>query len=436
MNDDASAKKNAARKTRLNPGQHSIDRVNPTPPATPGGSYVLRWSMRDSQGVFSYHTSKAPTKGELRRRALARFNELMQTSGTGTWKTTDPIARYIDEVSAPAVEKAPLEPNSRRRYRVALRQLAGECCGQHVDSLGRLPIASATRFRALEKCLQEVARIHGSESARQCRTVLSKYVIQQLIRDQLITGNPLRGMFIDLSNDASSPDTQNRDVVSLTQQQWDAVVAYLIALDPAEGVPPTKRGRWTHADRVRLKRNAIDLTLLQAATGLRFGEANKITWDRHVEVAKDGAVNVTVTREISKTHRARTIGILDDRVAARILERQNRAQAPTDHVIGAPSDPSKVWEERNARSAVEDVYTDAAHALGIPELLTPDGGAHTHVWRATLNTLLMDKVPDVVRAAWFGHTTAVNDQAYTDLTNVSGMIAAGRRLHLVASEVA
>lgn len=49
--------------------------------------------------------------------------------------------------------------------------------------------------------------------------------------------------------------------------------------------------------------------------------------------------------------------------------------------------------------------------------------ARTHVWRATLNSLLAASVPEVQRAAYFGHDAVVNRSAYTDVTDTSGMLA-------------
>lgn len=54
--------------------------------------------------------------------------------------------------------------------------------------------------------------------------------------------------------------------------------------------------------------------------------------------------------------------------------------------------------------------------------------ARTHVWRTTLNSLLLGAVPEVQRAAYFGHDAAVNRSAYTDVTDTSEMVEAARAL--------
>ncbi|GAA2810307.1 hypothetical protein GCM10010522_30240 [Kribbella solani] len=138
-------------------------------------------------------------------------------------------------------------------------------------------------FRVLERCLTEVAELHGSETARQARSVLGKYVLDQLIRDELIDASPIAGKRLDLAG--VKGDTQTRGGVALSVDEWIAVIDYLLALDPAEGVEPPKRGMYTLEDRIAVIANAIDLTLLQSVTGLRVSEATRVdapmlTFDR------------------------------------------------------------------------------------------------------------------------------------------------------------
>jgi len=408
-----------AARTRLEPGEHSIDRVTPR---QNGNVWLLDWSIRLSDGRMVTKRSQGPTKGEAKRRAKATATELLTTGGGASLKTTSFMSDYLDQVSKPAIEKAPLRKNSRTRYLIALEQLAGDCTGHtHVESMKKHSIASGTRFRALEKCLQEIAALHGAESARQARTVLSKYVIQQLIRDQIIDGNPMGGMSIDLQTQAK-PFASKSGVQALTRGEYNAVLEYLLNLDPAEGQTKPARGRWTIEDRIAKRRNMIDLTLLQATTGLRVTEANSLIWNL-IETGDDGTIHVNVTKQISKTHRARRVPILDARVSERILTRQN--SAPNGgFVIGSPADPLNQWDPNNCRKMAAEFYVEMADALDI-ELLTT---ARTHVWRATLNSLLRDEVSEVDRSAFFGHDIKVNRASYTDLADTSGMVTAARRL--------
>lgn len=409
--------------TRLEPGQDSIDRATPR---KRGEIWLLDWKIRLHDGRLVTRRSQAATKGEVRRRAKRVAEELLATGG-GAWKTTSLLKDYLAQVSGPAIEAAQLRPNSRARYRISLGQLAGTCRDhRHVHSLGTHSISSGSRFRALESCLQEIAELHGAESAKQARTVLSKYVLQQLIRDEVIAGNPLAGMAMDLRSTAK-PRPQKRGGRALSKDQYSAVVDYLLELDPAEDQAKPVRGRWTLETRIAKRRNAIDVTLLQAATGLRISEANAITWVRHVETSDDGTIYVTVTEDISKTHRERRVPVLDDRVAERLLIRQNASPSQAAYVIGSPADSTKQWDRRNCGGAVTALFVELSQALDI-ELLN---SARTHVWRTTLNSMLLEDVPEVVRAAFFGHDAEVNRSSYTDLTDTSRMVHAAKRLRAV-----
>ncbi|SLN00522.1 hypothetical protein FM103_08250 [Corynebacterium xerosis] len=250
-------------------------------------------------------------------------------------------------------------------------------------------------------------------------------MLQQLIRDELITGNPLSGMRIDLS---SAPKTTGgkKGGVALSRQEYALVLDYLLALDPADGVKAPKQGRWKLEDKIAKRRNAIDLTLLQAATGLRVSEANQVIFD-DIEVDDGGAMHVSVSEEVAKTGKSRRVPVLDDRVVDRVLTRRNVTSDSSSYVIGAPTDDKKVWERDNSQKATTTLYVEMANELGIAAFKTE----RTHIWRATLNSLLLDAVPEVVRAAFFGHDAAVNRSSYTDLTDTSVMVTAARRLRVV-----
>ena len=388
------------------------------------GQWLLDWAIRLHDGRLVKKRSQGATKGQVRQRAKVTAKELLATGG-GAWKTTSSLGDYLEQVSRQAIENAKLRPNTQTRYLLALGQLAGDCkTHSHADSLREHSIGSGTRFRALEACLREVAKLHGTESARQARSVLSKYVLQQLNRDELIHGSPLAGMSIDLTS--AKPPARKRGGQALTKSEYSAVLDFLLALDPAEGQTKPSRGRWSLADRIAKRRNAVELTLLQATTGLRVSEANSLTW-AHVETGNDGTLHVSVTAENSKTHRARRVPILDVRVAERLLTRQNSAASSAGYVIGSPANQTIVWNRDNCQKSTTALYLELGDALDIELLKT----ARTHLWRATLNSLLLDQVSEVVRAAFFGHDTAINRAAYTDLADTSSMVTAARRLRAV-----
>ncbi|MFV0550449.1 MAG: hypothetical protein ACK5L6_00805, partial [Anaerorhabdus sp.] len=182
----------------------------------------------------------------------------------------------------------------------------------HTLALGRRTIDAGTRYDVLEDCLLEIAELHGAETARQARTVLSGYVLKALKRRGLIQGNPIRGEKIDLKANAR-PHEGRKGGIAIAEADYHRIVDHLIALDPTEGVEKPKRGRWTLADRIAKRRNVIDLTLLQAGTGLRISEARQ-AW-RGLFIDDADGLRVNVVKEIAKGGIPRTAYVLDERIA-------------------------------------------------------------------------------------------------------------------------
>src|SRR5699024_5819436 len=117
------------------------------------------------------------------------------TGLNNAWRLSNNLVDYVDKVSKPAVAKAKLTPLSLQRYEQCLALIVGDCkLHRHQHSLKNHTIASGTRFHALENLLTEIANLHGRETARQIRTVVTKYVLTRLIRDELIQGNPIAGV--------------------------------------------------------------------------------------------------------------------------------------------------------------------------------------------------------------------------------------------------
>lgn len=159
------------------------------------------------------------------------------------------------------------------------------------------------------------------------------------------------------------------------------------------------------------RQTTIDLTLLCATTGLRISEATALTWDRHI--SDDGTtITITVTEDISKTGRERTIPIMDDRVSAHI---RARADQYPDYpwVVGDPSH-RRAWAESTAHDAIPPFYTEMYERFAFEPLARN----RSHLWRATLNTLLAPTVPLAVRVAMLGHTKDVNERSYTGRVDV------------------
>jgi integrase len=387
--------------TRLAPGEHSIDRV--TPRKRPDGVWVLDWSVRLHDGKRLDKRTQGSTKGQVRARAKAKAADLLAT-GNSSWSRTSLITDYIDQVSKPAIDSARLRPGSAARYHLVLGHLRTELKGYS--------IGDAVKFRTLERALMSIGAGHGAQTAKQARTVLSKYVLQQLIRDQVIDHSPISGMSIDLGTVKKSAKPAGGR--ALTRDEYNTVLEWFLDLDPAEG--SARRS-------VTKRRNVRDLTLIQAATGLRIGEVRTLEWSE-VSVDDQGQMSLTVTAEKSKTHKSRTVPVLDDRVAEVVLTRKNTVGGR--YVVGAPTDPNREWDKMNCQRAVAALYQECAAATGVTLLAT----SRSHLWRATLNSLMLD-LPEVVRAAYFGHDAEVNRSSYTDVTDTSAMVTAARKLRSV-----
>lgn len=108
-------------------------------------------------------------------------------------------------------------------------------------------------------------------------------------------------------------------------------------------------------------RNAIDLSLLQMATGLRQTEGRRIDWPL-IQVDDQEVMSVAIPEHVAKTKEARVVLVLEPRVAEHILERYERTGGE-GFVIGAPSDPSKIWHRSNCVAAVAELYKKAAAEL-------------------------------------------------------------------------
>lgn len=401
--------------TKLAPGEDSIHRCDPV--KKPDGSYWMEWRFAPLDGGKTVvRRSKGSTKGETKRRARASADELRR-SGSGTWKTSDLLSAYIEKVSRPAMTKAALKPLTMMRYEPALRWLVGDCDQhRHRHSLKNHTIASGIRFQILEDLLTEIASLHGRETARQCRTVLTKYVITRLMRDGLVAGNPIAGVSLDELTGTKKAE-RTRGGKAIKPAQYAVILDYLLGLDPADGLVK-RQGRWPLEAMVAKRRNAIDQMLIQMATGLRATEANRIDWTL-VDVDVHGVMSINVTKAIAKGGDARAALVLQPRVAQRLLERRNRAGGK-GYVIGAPADPLKVWEPRARDKAAAALYQEIAAELGVDVMLSE----RSHMWRTTLRALYDGRVPPAVLNSQFGHSEQTAQKHYVDPSDLSALASA------------
>lgn len=393
-------------RTALEPGQTTIDTAKPV--KLPNGAYQIQWRIRYFDDKIEKRTTKhMGTVGQLRRKAKKKAEELFATHGTDcTWKRSSLLSDYIQSEVVPAVEgNDGLSVRTKEQY---LRLL-----GWFGEEIKGYSITGASRPHTLEKALSVIALAHGTSTAQQTRKVVSKHVMQRLVVDELLSHNPLREFEPQLPEHKAVSKPEGGQ--ALTPEERERVVAYLLGLDP-EDVAPPKRGMYTLEDIIAKRRLEIDVTLAQATTGMRIGETLHLR-KANVSDTKGGMV-LDITTDISKTKRGRKIPVLDERVAERLRERL-AGKEPEELVFPAPARSDKVWDDNNAQKVLKRLYAEIADALDIPLLKE----VRTHVWRATLNTEWMGKgVPDIIRAAYFGHTPEVNKQYYTDLTDITPLM--------------
>lgn len=405
--------------SKLEPGEHSIDRNTATERVLKGQTkVVLDWSVRLHDGRLITKRTEGTTKAGVKRRAKAKAAELLDTGANSTWKGTDRIERYLDEVTKPLVMEAGRDATVRQYLR-GLNMLRTQLRGHS--------IASAWHYDVLADALYAIAAKHGAESARQSRTVMSKYVAQPLKRHRMINHNPLDGAALDLKKHA--PESTRPDVAGrgLRPAEQERVIAWLLSADPAEGVEAPKRGRWSLADKVAKEERTIALTIFQAGTALRVSEALQLTFE-HFNI-QDEVLHIYVPKEIAKTGIARNTPVADPRIEEYLLARRDRASSPKAYVIGSPTDPMKMWRTSGSSSAgemVRKLYPRLAVELDVP--LMED--ARTHLWRTTLSSRYSEAGVDRKDyAAMLGHDEKTNEASYTDRTDTGASVLAYRKAH-------
>lgn len=390
-------------KTRIEPGHTSIDRATPRKTKT---GYQLDWSVRLHDGRIIQRRSKAKTKGEVRARARRKADELLSTTST-EWTPRTPMNVYIEKVTRPKIEESSqLKDLSKRRYLASLNLVAAELKGYSVFD--------AMQFRVLERTLQAIARTHpGSVSS--ARTILSTYIADALVRDGVISGNPIRGARLDIRAQGNAGEGGRR---TLTNGEYDAVVQHLLARDVSGPLIEPKKGgarQSTMNAHARITR----LTLLQAVTGLRISEANRLRW-KHVEDDGENVI-INATRDIVKGRQGKEKGRYIPILRADVTDylRQHR-EDDERYVVGSPTTTAKPWDATNADDKVPELYRQIADETGVTILVE----LRSHSWRATLHGVYADVMDARTRADIFGHTEQVADEYYNDRANVEALIRA------------
>lgn len=393
--------------TALQPGENSIDSTKPV--RLPNGSYALQWRLCYKDGTVKKFTTKHKgTIGDLRRKAKKKAaTELERYGKNSKWEPSSRMSDFIRKDVIPAVdETTKLKERSKKNYQKVLQYLASE--------LEDYTIENAVRPRVLEEAFRKVALEHGTATARQAVKVTSKYVMERLVRDEVIPFNPLRDFTPDLPDHAACHRAAGGQ--ALTPDQKERVIDYLLSTDVSEIFAKGKTARQYSREGQRAKqRLVVDATLLQAATGMRISEVRLLRRKGIEEV--DGKLVIDITPEESKTKKGRRILVLDERVEERLRERLLGVDgSPDAFVFHAPTASDREWDASNAQKAVRQLYMRLSKNLDIPLL----SEARSHVWRTTLNNEWMAAgIPEAYRSAYLGHTGDVNQQYYTDLKDLT-----------------
>lgn len=375
-----------------------------------GGVLSMQWRVCLPNGKTERHVTELKTTrvSDVRRKAKKTAEDLLRGTTTGSWTPASSFVDYVERESVAAVQAnryaKPLRPRTQERYVHVLRLLAREMQG--------MAIADACRPRQLNDALAGIASEHGTATARQCAKVASKYVMRRLVTDEVIEHNPMRDLDLELPEHIAKAKPKGGQ--ALAPEERARVVDHLLAMDSSTDAG--RRGRYTAEQRTARRAAVIDLTLLQATCGLRINEACSLTVD-DVDLAAD-PVTVTITETVSKTHKGRTVPVMDERVAERVRERAERAGDGL--LFPSPAEPGSAWDASNRQKAVKALYRELADECDVPLLAS----VSSHVWRATLNTEWMLRgVPDVLRVAFFGHGVDVNVASYTDVSGTEQLVA-------------
>lgn len=401
-------------RAKLQPGESTIKQVKAT---TFRKGKAIRWRGRDYTGRVHDKRTQGRDAGECRARALRQWEKILAESAAVTssssWTLDDSITQFIDEVVIPAVEGADTKPRTQARYLEVLGLYRHYTEGRSMRSL--------TTAAAIKAMIKTIADEHGPESARQARSVVSAYVIQQQIEYGLLDRNPIHGVSMPFTR------AKKEHVAIPTVEEWKTLLRFILheedanAPMPGADSPQAKKlsARARHA-------RVMELTVLQMATGLRISEALTLTWE-NVEIDKDGTAWVTVTAELAKTGKARKVPVLVPEVSAALA----KAHAGTGLVIPAPTDTSKAWERGGATKAVRHYYTGLADTQGF-EFLREN---RSHVWRKVLTTAMAGILPPHLISAYFGHTPEVSGASYTDSVSVKPVIETSKLVLLAGDDM-
>ncbi|WP_160049320.1 hypothetical protein [Nocardiopsis sp. JB363] len=408
--------------SKLAPGEHTAERS--TPRQLADGTYRMTWTLVHRDGRKERKDSYGATKGETRRKAKRKAEELLRTGG-GAWRLSDQLSDYIDKVTRPALEKAKLEDLSREKYEAGLRFLLGDCAKckgkRHQHGFNRHTIGSGTTPRALEETLTEIAQLHGLSTAKSCRTVWNKYIAKRLVLDGMMDFNPvMEARLTDLTG-VERPQ-RKRGGRALMRQEYELTLQWLLDADPTDWPVSHKKYGWIWRPELQVATflTSIDMTLLQATTGLRQSEGRLVDWSM-AHVSGNGVLSIDVPEHVAKGGHPRVVLVLDQRVAERLLKRRDE-QGGEGFIVGAPMDPLKPWHRQRCGQVCRKLYMRMAKATRIALFEEQ----RSHLWRTTLRSFFVGQVSEAVLNSQFGHSTKVANLYYTDASDLNGLAQAAK----------
>lgn len=250
------------------------------------GTYLkLVWRIRlpghtESRQVVT-RVRADQTQGALRAKARAKAKSMLAENRSGSkWTLASPMADYIQESVMPKIAMhSDLSPRSKETYFRIIRRLLGQCSDDprpHRYSLDKVTIGAAANHDFAVNCLMEIAEFHGLETSRQAFGLYRGKILKPLAASQVIDSNLLMYAQPDLRSVAKPSTRSKSGVIALDEDDYGRSLEWMLEHDPTTHLAPGKVGRWDF-DELRVKYiNALNLTLLQAASGLRQDEARLV----------------------------------------------------------------------------------------------------------------------------------------------------------------
>lgn len=408
----------------LKEGQDTIDSVPVQRRAD--GTIAISWSVLvPGETRARRRTTRAKagtTQSVLRERAHDQARRILEGAGQVEWTKRSSMSDYLAGPVAKSVRETPgLAPKTRAKY---LRYVAL----LEEEEAGRRSIGAFCKGSSLKKALARIATKSGTATARGCRKFLEAHVLSPLVTDEdVLDHDPIARVKIKLPQVKKTQKPEGG--VALTEDERRRVIEWLVKADTDEEVAAKAScgGRVTREQGERKRRALVEMTLVQATCGLRVGEALALVKEDVYE--KDGDLVINVTGDVSKTDKGREVPVVEPvggAEAARVLRRRVMALGAGQPVFGAPIDPTKHWEERNALKGLgqkeqpEDTPSKRRRKIGLYVEIANDTGIEllrkyrSHVWRTTLATAWKARgVPEAIVSAYLGHSEEVDKNSYT-----------------------